>query len=182
MNSTKQKFLSRPVITYGLIGGTLIVGFMFFGGYFMGEDGAGRDNGELIGYLSMIVSLSTILLGINESRKASSTGSFSFWDGFKVGLLITLIASTLYVIGWMYYSAQYAPDFMEQYVQREIEAREAVGASAEEISAYTDKMAVYIERYKNPFFKALITFSEILPVGLGVSLIGGLAFMRRKEE
>ena len=104
-----------------------------------------------------------------------------FWEGLKTGLMISLIASFIYVCGWMFYSANYAPDYMEKYTQSLIEAKRASGATEEEMTQYEEKVARSIEMNKNPAFKAFITFTEIFPVGLVISLIGALVF-RRKED
>jgi hypothetical protein len=36
--------------------------------------------------------------------------------------------------------------------------------------------------YENPFFNAMVTYMEILPVGLVVSLITALVMMKRKPK
>ncbi|MCI4667967.1 MAG: DUF4199 domain-containing protein [Bacteroidia bacterium] len=170
--------MKKKVILYGSIAGFIVVAIMFVSGFFIGENMAA---GQALGYLSMFISLSTIPLAIHEIRKENGNGPFSFWSGFRVGLLITLIASVIYVMGWMFYSEQYAPDFEEKYGQAQIEAKIAEGASEAEIDQLKVEVGKTIALLKNPFIKILVTFSEIFPVGLLVSLLGALFFMRRKE-
>jgi len=40
-------------------------------------------------------------------------------------------------------------------------------------------MTKFGEMYKNPFFNALITYTEILPIGLIVTLISALILKRK---
>jgi hypothetical protein len=43
-------------------------------------------------------------------------------------------------------------------------------------------MARFSEMYKNPFFIALITYSEIVQVGLIFAIISALVLKRKKKE
>ena len=54
------------------------------------------------------------------------------------------------------------------------------GASQMEIDKQTKEMADFATKYKNPFFNAMMTYVEILPVGLIVTLISSL-ILKRKE-
>ena len=55
----------------------------------------------------------------------------------------------------------------------------AKGDSAQAIEAATKEMARFKELYKNPFFNVGMTFVEVFPVGLIVTLISA-AILRRK--
>jgi len=50
---------------------------------------------------------------------------------------------------------------------------------AEEMAKKTEEFQKFMEMYKNPFFMALMTLFEILPVGILVALIS--AFLLRKK-
>jgi hypothetical protein len=52
-----------------------------------------------------------------------------------------------------------------------IEAARAKGASPAEIEALSAQMAEFQEMYANPLFRLPMTFIEIFPVGLIISLI-----------
>ena len=61
----------------------------------------------------MLVAFSLIFVGIKKYRDQHGEGYISFGKGFKIGLLITLIASTIYVITWLIDYYYFMPDFME---------------------------------------------------------------------
>jgi hypothetical protein len=107
----------------------------------------------------------------------------SFGKAFRIGLYITLIASTFYVITWAIVYNFFLPDFMDVYTQQTLRGMAATATPAE-IQETTAEMAKYKEMYKNPLFFALLTYMEILPVGLIVSLITALILKRknRKEQ
>ena len=58
----------------------------------------------------------------------------------------------------------------------------ASGASQLEIDKETKEMADFARMYKNPFFNAMMTYIEILPVGLVVTLISSLVLKRKEAK
>ena len=58
----------------------------------------------------------------------------------------------------------------------------ASGASQVEIDKETKEMADFARMYKNPFFNAMMTYVEILPVGLVVTLISSLILKRKSAK
>ncbi len=59
------------------------------------------ETSMLIGYASMLIAFSLVYVGIRNYRNKYNGGVISFGKAFKIGILIVLIASTLYVIAWM---------------------------------------------------------------------------------
>ncbi|MCB0628152.1 MAG: DUF4199 domain-containing protein, partial [Lewinella sp.] len=93
--------MKNVVLKYGLIAGLIqvVVGFGLMALLF----GDGSDKikyGELLGYTVMIVALSVIFIGVRTYRDEQLDGAISFGKALQVGVLITLVASALYVIGW----------------------------------------------------------------------------------
>ena len=71
------------------------------------------------------------------------------------------------------------PDFMDKYVARILADLKASGASQLEIDNKTKEMADMAVMYKKPVYNALMTYAEILPVGLIVTLISALILKRK---
>ncbi len=133
----------------------------------------------VLGYASMILSFSAIFVGIKLFRDKYNGGIISFGRAFKIGLFITLIASTIYVLAWLVDYYLFIPDFMDKYAAHVLkEARES-GASQQEMVKKTAEMASYKEMYKNPAFVVLLTYAEIIPVGLVVTIISALILKRK---
>src|SRR4051812_21595851 len=92
--------MKKIVIIYGLIAGA-IVGTMLIITMPLYESGTlNFDNGELLGYTTMVVALSMVFFGVKSYRDNYSGGTITFGQGAKVGLLITLIASLIYAMSW----------------------------------------------------------------------------------
>jgi hypothetical protein len=65
-------------------------------------------------------------------------------------------------------------DFGALYAEHLVEAAKARGASEAEIAAEIAKAEEFAKMYANPLYRMPITFTEILPVGILVSLISAL--------
>jgi Protein of unknown function (DUF4199) len=180
LNKTNK--MKKTVLICGLIAG-LISTSLFIGLMLLGK--AGQEdfkNGMLYGYTLMILAFSFIFAGTKITRDKYNGGGISFGKAFLVGLYITLIASTIYVIVWMIDFYYFIPDFAEKYGAHVFESLKASGASQAVIARQSVEMARFSEMYKNPFFNALITYSEIVPVGLIVSLISAWVLKRKRKE
>ena len=84
---------------------------------------------------------------------------------FTIGLFISLIASTMYVVVWEIDFAYFIPDFMEKYTAHMLKEAKASGVSSADIIKKTKEMADMTEMYKSPLFRIPMTYVEILPVG-----------------
>src|SRR5688572_13405541 len=169
--------MKKLVITFGLIAGLIVCGIMSISFGFMKTHSF--EGGEIVGYSSMIIAFATIFVAVKSYRDNHLNGSITCGRGFLIGLYITLVASSLYVIWWMIYSTTVYTTFMEDYANFSLEKLKASGASAEAIQKSMDDMEMFKELYSNPFIKIGMTFIEIFPVGLFISLVSA-AILRKK--
>ncbi|HEX8268311.1 MAG TPA: DUF4199 domain-containing protein [Flavobacterium sp.] len=170
--------MKKTVLTYGLIAGAIVSAWLMIAMQ-IGHENMDGDMGMFYGYTAMLVAFAFIFVAVKSDRKENGE-IISFGKAFRIGLYITLIASTLYVLAWLVTYYFFIPDFMDKYVASAIEQLRANGASAAEIANERAEMSQYIEWYKNPLFVVLLTYMEILPVGLVLSVIAA-AILKRKE-
>ncbi|RYU89420.1 DUF4199 domain-containing protein [Mucilaginibacter terrigena] len=136
----------------------------------------------IFGYATMVLAFSLIFVGIKNYRDNYSNGQITFGKALGIGLLITLIASTVYVAIWMIDFAYFVPDFGEKYQAQAVAEMKAGGLSAAEIQKQSAEMAAMMTRYKtSAAFRAMFTYMEIAPVGIVMSLIAALVLKRRSE-
>ena len=135
------------------------------------QSSSNMEGGMIIGYATMILAFVLIYFAQVRYRENIGGGIITYGQAFKVGILVAIISSLCYVITWMFISHFFMPDFMEKYTAHEIQKLQASGMSAEQLAAKTKEMNQMAEMYKNPFFKAGLTFLEIFPVGLLVTII-----------
>ena len=173
--------MKRNILIYGLISGALVSTFMLISMNYIShcEGNVDYDTSMLIGYASMLIALSLVFVGIRNYRDKYNEGAISFGKAFKIGTMIVLIASTIYVVAWLIDYFFFIPDFIEKYSAHELDKLKASGASQIEIDKQLKEMASFARMYKNPFFNAMMTYVEILPVGLIVTLISSLILKRK---
>jgi hypothetical protein len=89
----------RKILSYGSVAG-VIVGVPLFGM----TVGLRRDlpapYGMVVGYLIMLIALSTVFLAIKRQRDADLGGVITFWPAFGLGLGISVVAGVFYVLAW----------------------------------------------------------------------------------
>lgn len=172
--------MKRIVLVFGLIAGLIVSGFMIFGTTMMSCD-SDFEGSMIVGYSAMLVAFSFVFVGIKRFRDKQNNGVITFGKAFGVGILITLIACTMYVVTWMFEYYLFIPDFMDKYADHVIKAAQKSGASAVEIAQQTAQMKSYKEMYQNPIMVVLLTYMEILPIGLLATLISA-AILRKKAK
>jgi Protein of unknown function (DUF4199) len=171
--------MKRNVIVFGLIAGILVSAAMALSMAKCYKAPQDYSNGMLIGYASMLIAFSFVFIGIKNQRDKYNGGIINFGQAFKTGLFITLIASTMYVVVWMIDYYYFIPDFMDKYSEHMISEAKSSGASSAKVAETISEMAKYKEWYQNPLFVALLTYAEILPVGLVITLISALILKRK---
>jgi hypothetical protein len=172
--------MKKIVFIYGLIAAAVFAATMFGAMPFWKNGSLTFENGELVGYTSMVIALSMVFFGIKSYRDNYLEGTITFGKGMQVGLLITLVASLGYAISWEFYFNLFAPDFMDEYAKFSIEKATAKGATAETIQNLVTQMDSLKEMYKNPFLRFGMTLTEVLPVGIIISLISA-GLLRKKN-
>jgi hypothetical protein len=169
----------KIVLTFGLVAGAILAAMMALMVPLSANRTIDFDNSEIIGYTTMVLAFLMVVLGIRSYRDNVGGGAISFATAFKVGILITLIASAVYVISWEIIYFQFVPDFADKYAAHAIEKMRAAGATEAVLAAESQKMADFKRLYANPLFNVGVTFLEVFPIGLIVTLVAA-AVLRRK--
>jgi hypothetical protein len=170
--------MKKNVLVFGLISGLIVTAMMLYSATKCYTD----DNFEgsmVLGYTTMVVAFSMIFVGVKNFRDKFQNGEITFGKAFKMGLYISLVASTIYVAVWLVDYYLFIPDFMDKYTAHVLKQFKSSGASVAEINQKTAEMAGYKEMYKNPVYVVLFTYLEILPVGLVISLLSALILKRK---
>ena len=176
--------MQRTVLIYGLIGGLImmVLGVAHWSYMFREDFSAHMTSGMILGYASMIISLSMVFFGVKQYRDRHLGGKISFGKALIVGLMIAFIGAAFYVITWMVYFefSEAAQNFPAQYTSFMKEEWTAQGMSAVEITENTAELEKNMELYKNnAFIRAGMTLMEIFPVVLVMSLLSALILKRK---
>jgi hypothetical protein len=160
----------RTILIYGVIAGLIVAIPMFT---LLAMDGAHESwsSSHFFGYALMILALSLIFIGVKSYRDKVKGGVIKFLPAFLIGLGISVVAGLIYVIGWevTLYLTNYT--FAADYAASALAAAEAKGVPPAELEAMRTQYAQFEQMYANPLFRLPMTFIEIFPVGLIISLI-----------
>lgn len=164
----------RIALVYGSISGILIIALMLLGM----QTGAGHS--MWFGYLTMVVVLSLIFVGVKRYRDNQLGGVVKFIPAFGLGLAIAAVAGVFYVISWEISLQLTDFAFVNDYVAGTQAAYEAKGLTGEALAAKMEVWENWSTAYMNPLYRWPLTFIEIFPVGLIVALIGAAVLRNPK--
>lgn len=168
--------MRKIILVYGSITGAVIILSMTLGIYAAKYGGNEFFASEALGYSIMLIGFSMIFVATKKYRDEELGGIIKFWTALKVGLGISLIAAIVYVFVWEInlYLTDYS--FISEYTDSIIESTKESGVSEAELQATIDEMEKMEELYGNWWFRLPMTFTEIFPVGLLISLISAGLF------
>lgn len=169
--------MKKTVFTYGIIIGTIFISGSIYMSRLLFYNNPEMKANDFLGYVLMIIIYSLIFFGIRSYRNNHLNGLITFKQALKIGTLITLIASTVYVVVWVFTYYLFLPDFMDRYTEYVLRH-----ASASELETKTQMMTDFKTMYNNPLFVVLLTYSEILPLGLVISLISSLILKKKVKQ
>ncbi len=164
--------MNKIIIKNGILGGAIVSGFMMYITFKMKSD-INYEPNMIIGFVSMFIAFIYVILGIKQHRKANNN-SITFGKALITSLLISLLISIIYVIVWLIIHYNFFPNFMEQYGEMVLRK-----TKPEDIAEKTKEINQMKEWYKSPIMVILLTFMEILPFGILVSLVGALVLKRK---
>ena len=170
--------MARIIIVYGVIGGIIVAIGMWVGMSAQPEGGSAW--GMLVGYLTMLIALSTVFVAIKRYRDTACGGVIRFLPALGLGLAIALIVSAFYVVTWELWMFVTNYTFMDLYIAKSLEAMRAEGKPAAEIAAFAHDMAAMKVSYADPVYRMAITLSEVAPIAVLVAIISAAVLRNRR--
>lgn len=169
--------MKKTVLTFGLSSGAISAAMMLATLPF--ADKIGWDKGEILGYTTIVLSALLIFFGVRSYRENVGGGCLTFGRGFAVGILIALISSACYVGTWEIIYYKLMPGFAEKYAAHMVESAKAAGASQQKLDETERKAKEFRQMYDNPAINVAMTFMEVFPIGLMVTLASA-GILRKK--
>ncbi|MFD1161121.1 DUF4199 domain-containing protein [Hwangdonia seohaensis] len=152
--------MKTTIIKYGLFGG--ITGFVIFLSHLTFAKHLSFDTLEILGYISIFISLSFIYFAIKHYRDHVNQGVISLGKAITVGLLISVLVGIGIGLADFIYTKFLNPNFFEDYAQMLIDQ-----GRGDEVIEITSVMGAL-------FMLALVTV-----IGFIISLISGLILQRK---
>ena len=171
--------MKKTVLTFGLISGAILAAMMLVTIPF--ADRIGWEKGEILGYTTIVLSALLVFFGVRSYRENVGGGRLTFGRAFAVGILITLISSACYVGTWEVVYFKFMPGFAEKYAAHMVERAKASGASPQKMDGTERKAKQFTQMYHNPAINVAMTFMEVFPIGLMVTLVSA-GILRKKAR
>lgn len=160
----------QKMLAYGVPAGVMVGIPLFL--FAMNMQGGNIPQwGEIAGYLAMVIALSLIFVAVKRHRDHALGGVIGFLPALGLGLGISVVAGLVYVLAWEAVLAATGIDFAGTYVKTLIAQEQAKGVSGEALQKFIAEMESFKKSYADPLYRMPVTFIEIFPVGVLVSLI-----------
>ncbi len=172
--------MKKNVLIFGLVLGAILATNTVYMMTMVVNNPDMKSN-DVIGYVAMVVVFSLTFFGIRNYRNKQLNGYITMGHAFKTGALIALFGSTIYVVVGLGYYYLFAPEFLDKYAQHVLTMASRGGAPPAELDAKAAELAQFKEWYKNPLFAILISYAEVLSIGLVVAFVSSL-FLKRKSQ
>jgi hypothetical protein len=164
--------MKNNIFKNGILGGIIAAIVMASMAFYI-KTNPGQEPNPIIGFIGILMAFTFLIVGIKQQREINN-GTITFGKAFLTGLGISFIISTIYVLVWLVIYYNFFPDFMEKYSEMVLK-----NTNPEELSAKTSEMNQMKEWYKSPLNVILLTYIEILPLGIVISFIGALILKKK---
>ncbi len=168
--------MKKTIIRYGLYS-LLAAAVLFLLALVLGK-GASYSTQEVIGYTTMVVSLTFVFFGIKHYRDRENDGKISFGKALLIGFLISLFAGVGFGIVDYIYTTWINPDFAQEYLTG-ITAEMKATLPADEFETAKAELEQQMEQYSGSGFWAFIMFATVAVIGLVISVISALILQRK---
>ena len=165
--------MNKIVLKNGLFGSSIVTALLLSVTFYM-KANPEKEVSMFFGFAGMLVAFIFVVLGVKQQRDTNN-GFISLGKAFLTGFWITLIISTIYVVVWLIVFYNFFPNFAEHYTDMAI-----AKASPDEVAQVTEDMNSFKEMYKSPIMVILLTYMEILPLGIVFSLISALILKKKQ--
>lgn len=174
LNNQIHRFDMTNYIFYGLVTSAVSFGYTLIL-YFMGYHGEKMEEGQLLGYLGLVIMIVGMVLSVREAKKDSFEESMDFTYGkvFKAGFITVIFIGLGSAIFGYIYATYINPEMSDYVIQMQQDKMIEQGSPAEVLEQVERMTRVMLQ----PHIQALIAFVSSLFLGLFFSLILGI-FMR----
>lgn len=164
--------MNKIIIKNGIFGGLIVTVSLVIITLYM-KSNPEKEVNMLFGFACMLLAFLFAFHGVKQQRLANN-GIISFGKAFITSFWITFIIATIYVVVWLIIYYNFFPNFAEHYTEMAIKK-----ASPTEVVQVTKDMNTFKEMYKNPLMVIVLTYTEILPLGIIFSLLSALLIKKK---
>jgi len=171
--------MKSTVLRYGIYAGLLILVLAAIHVFILMPPNISWEMAEVVGYLTMLLSMIFVFMGIRYYRDHINNGYMTFGQGLKLGALIVLVPALTFGLFDILYTQVLHPSFSNEYMAYQVEKIKA-SVPADQIDQKVEKLRKDMEMFSNPFIEFLLMTITVYIVGLIVTIISALALRRSR--
>ncbi len=168
--------MKKTILKFGLYGAITISVLFLVSWYALSDLSFSKQ--EVLGYISIILSLSFVYFGIKHFRDKENQGKASFKQGLIVGILISLIVALIFGVLDIFYIKVINPNFTTEYYEHAIADMKA-SLPKVEFETKLAEMESQKELFANPFFSFALMAMTVFVIGFIISLISAFTLQRK---
>lgn len=169
--------MQKLILKFGLLAIAISVGmgalsFFTFGKYLS------YSQQEVLGYLSIFMALSMIILAIRQYK--NEIGSITFKQALLLGLGISFIGALgfgVFTIGYMEIAGE---EFFQRFYTQAKANPSIVPYSTESFDAFMADMSAENSIYTSSFFQGVVMFFTVFLIGVIVSVLSSMLMQSKK--
>ena len=166
---------------YGIYAGLLILVLAAIHVFVLMPPNISWEMAEVVGYLTMLLSMIFVFIGIRYYRDHVNNGYLTFGQGLKLGALIVLVPALTFGLFDILYTQVLHPSFSDEYMAYQVEKIKA-SVSANQLDQKLANLRKNMEMFGNPFIEFLLMTVTVYVVGLIVTIISALALRRSRPQ
>ncbi|WMX13525.1 DUF4199 domain-containing protein [Aureispira sp. CCB-E] len=153
--------MKKTIFRYGCRAGIAITTFSTIN-WFLFSDLLDYSSSEIVGYLSILVALSTIPLSIRYYQQQHSKQPLSLKEIWSLGIGISTVAATfMYLYSALFF--HYMGDDFMQWTQANMDSTQWQQMQAQ--------MATMPSYFLSPWFQAFVMFATVFLIGVIITII-----------
>lgn len=168
--------MKKTIQRYGIYG-ALTICILFLASLYFGKN-LSFGAQEVIGYTTMILSLSFVFFGIKHFRDKENNGTVSFGKALLIGVLISLITAFAFGLLDYMYVKFINPNFASEYYAASLEQLKATLPAAE-FEVKKAELEAQKELFSSPIVSFLLMSATVTVIGFIISLISALILQRK---
>ncbi|GAB4510581.1 MAG: DUF4199 domain-containing protein [Bacteroidota bacterium] len=172
----KLEMMKQTVLRYGAYGALTICVLFIISWYALGN--LSMSVQELLGYVSIIVSLSFVFFGIKHFRDRENEGKVSFKKALIIGILISIITALAFGLLDVLYTEVLNPEFMDTYYEEVIQEMRT-NLPSEEFQVKLAELESQREQFSNPLLSFIFMGMTVFLIGFIISLLSSLILQRK---
>jgi len=171
--------MKQVIFRYGLYGTIAIAILGCIHSFWLMPPRISWETAEVVGYLTMILPMIFVFMGIRYYRDHINNGALSFGEGLKIGVLMVLMPAVFFGLFNILYAEVLDPSFTDNYYSYQVEKIKAA-TPVDQLEEKLKQLQKDKETFSKPVFQFLFMAGIVFVIGLIVTIISALTLRRNK--